>query len=110
MLKIVDYDKQWLLNGLKTLVNKKIIIEENNCYRCTHIKYASLIIYKMSHELPKEEKNIIIEIIHQIILDNNSNMQGISWLLNEFRTHELLYYKDNMITDKIWSHITFFFI
>lgn len=105
MLKIVDYDKQWLLNGLKTLVNKKIIIEENNCYRCTHIKYASLIIYKMSHELPKEEKNIIIEIIHQIILENNSNMQGISWLLNEFRTHELLYYKDNMITDKIWSHI-----
>ncbi len=105
LLSIVDYNKKWLLSGIKTLVNKKIIIEENDCYRCAHIKYASLIVNKMSHELPKEEKNIIIEIIHQIILDNSSNMQGISWLLNEFRTHELLYYEENIITEKIWKHI-----
>ena len=88
------------------LIDKnKIIIEENGKYRCTHIRYASLIINKISHDLIKEEKDILIKIIHSIILDNCVSLQGISWLLNEFRFHDMWYYEEYLVTEKILNNL-----
>lgn len=105
VLEFTDYDRTWLSNGLNYLVKNNIIVEEYGCYRCLHIRYASIIISKMSYDLPKNEKKIIIKIIHKIIYDGKATLQGISWLLNEFRTHDLLFYKDNLINNEIWELI-----
>lgn len=104
MLEFFEYDKEWLISGLSYLVINKIIIKEDNCYRCIHIRYASLILNKMSRDLSEEEMQILINMIQGIIVDN-VNLLGISWLLNEFRCHELLYYEKNIITEDIWKII-----
>lgn len=105
ILNFIDYDSKWIADSLKYMLKNKIIVEENNKYRCTHIKYASLIINKISHDLIKEEKDILIKIIHSIILDNNISLQGISWLLNEFRFHDIWYYQEYLITKEVWNNL-----
>ncbi len=103
ILEFIEYDKKWITTGLEYLVKNKILVEENNDYRCIHIRYASLIIKKMSYDLSKEEKQILINMIRKIIIDKDISLQGISWLLNEFRSHDLLYYEKNIINEKIWK-------
>lgn len=105
ILNIVDYDKEWLMSSLQYLINNKIIIDDNSSYRCSHIKYASLIVNKMSYDLDEAEKTILVKMIQQIILDDDSNWQGVSWILNEFRTHDMLFYKNNIISHEIWNRI-----
>lgn len=105
VLDFIDYDSNWISDSLKYMLKNKIIVEENNKYRCTHIRYASLIINKISHDLTKEEKDILIKIIHSIILDSNVSLQGISWLLNEFRFHDIWYYEKYLITEEIWNNL-----
>lgn len=105
ILNYVEYDQKWISNSLNYMIKNKIIIEENGKYRCTHIRYASLIINKISHDLIKEEKDILIKIIHSIILDNCVSLQGISWLLNEFRFHDMWYYEEYLVTEKILNNL-----
>lgn len=103
ILEFIEYDKKWIITGLEYLVKNNILVEENKCYRCIHIRYASLIIKKMSYDLSKEEKQILINMIRKIIINKDISLQGISWLLNEFRNHDLLYYEKNIIDEKIWK-------
>ena len=105
LLSIINLDKTWLERSLNYLIKNKIIIKEEIGYRCAHIKYASLIILKMSYDLEMEEKHIIIDMFHQIVIDKNTNLQGIGWILNEFRTTQLTYYRKHIISDKIWMFI-----
>lgn len=105
VLDFIERDSKWISNSLEYMIKNKIIVEEDNKYRCMHIRYASLVINKISYNLSKEEKDILIKMIHSIIFDNNVSLQGISWLLNEFRFHNIYYYKKNLITEEVWNNL-----
>ena len=102
ILPILCLDDIWLKRSINYLIDNRIIVKEEFGYRCTHIKYASLIILKMSYELEPDERHIIIDMLHQIIIDDKTNLQGIGWLLNEFRTTRFIYFKKEVLSNEIW--------
>ncbi len=106
VLVFLEYDINWFEKNLKYMLDNKLIIIEDEQYRCIHIQYASIIISKFADNCEERDRDILIKIIRSIIEDENTPIQGISWLLNEFRSTVCsLYYQRNIITFEIWKKI-----
>lgn len=106
VLDFLEYDINWFKKNLKYMLDNKLIIIEDEQYRCIHIQYASIIIFKFTDNCEEKDRDILIKIIRSIIENENTPIQGISWLLNEFRSTVCsLYYQRNIITSEIWKKI-----
>lgn len=75
-------DNEWFENNLRYLIDNQIIIEEYGKYRCAHIRYSIIFLNSFINNSGKEDLDILICYLREILEDMRYPLQGIYWILD----------------------------
>lgn len=80
--EVWEKDNEWFENNMKYLIDSQIIIEEYGKYRCAHIRYAIIFLNSFINNSDKEDLDILVCYLRDILEDTRYPLQGIYWLLD----------------------------
>ncbi|MBC1502063.1 hypothetical protein HB943_15785 [Listeria weihenstephanensis] len=78
-------------NNLLFLQAKKMILHENG-FRTLHLQMAKRIIMIFFRKAKKDEKDLFIQLIRHELLQNDTTLMGINWLINLTFAYDLSSY------------------
>lgn len=96
--EVWEKDNEWFENNMKYLMDSQIIIEEYGKYRCAHIRYSIIFLNSFINNSDKEDLDILVCYLRDILDDNRYPLQGIYWLLDSIDSWNKGYYiRKNLI-------------
>ena len=99
--EVWERDNEWFENNMKYLIDSQIIIEEYGKYRCAHIRYSIIFLNSFINNSDKEDLDILICYLRDILEDTKYPLQGIYWLLDSIDSWNKGYYiRKNLIEEE----------
>jgi hypothetical protein len=104
--KILNRDKGWLDQGIKVLLDRRLMIAERGL-RCPHLSFAGVVLRFVCKTRKDPDWPLTVAMLRDCLLFNRPPLRGVSWLLNELKHTDAIRWKgfDTIIDDDTWARL-----
>jgi len=74
----------WASRARKFLVKRRLLLSDTEL-RCPHIRFASIILREFFRSIKEAEFGSVCALVTELLLDADTPLRGVAWLLNELR-------------------------